>query len=400
MKILNEYLRTFTSLNNKCKLFLYLFFIRSFSAGIIYYIAIYLSHINLKANVIGYEISSLILGNLLGSLLVSQVLNNNNTFKLAGYGLFIQGLCFLIISLFSSTYLLALAVFSIGFFGYIYKISSDFLITSLSGEDKNSRSKAITLMSVFSNLGLGLGGASVGLISENNAKFLFLGTGILLLVASMPYFKNNSQLSEIINNNSNDNELPNSNLFILSLISILVMGMIFAQQRIGFGIFLNNHFSGSGMSAIILLNSAMIILVLPILRPYLVQHSSVITMGVGVLLLGGGMFFLKYITNFYFVPFLCIVWTLGEMISSTISHLMCFQFSEKNKRGQAMGAYKFLYALGTLVGALIGARILKYSSLDNIWLLCGFLGFFVFFLSLLITSFKKSFNPSLSPRSL
>lgn len=399
-KILDEYVRTYTSLNKECKTYLVLFFLRAYSAGIIFYIAIYLSNLNLNANIIGFEISSLVLGNLLGSLFASHILTNKNVLNLAGLSLISQGLCFVIISSNSSLYLLAVSVFFIGFSGYFYQVSSGLLITGLSGSDKGSRSKAITLMSVFSNLGLSLGGVSVSLISENHAQLLFLSAGILLIIISIPYFQHNTKVSNSIDNNVNNDDPPNLNFLVLSLMSILVTGMIFAQHRVGFGIYLNEHFSGSGMSTIIVINSAIIICILPILRPFLIKASSVVTMGFGGLLLGGGMFFLQYISNFYLVIFLCVIWTLGEMISNTLSHLICFQCSKKEKRGKAIGTYKFLYALGTFLGALLGAGILKYSSINSLWHLCGLLGMLMFITSIFVFNFKNQFNPLLNKRIL
>jgi MFS family permease len=392
-KILDEYVKTYTSLNKECKNFLLLYFLRSYSAGIVFYIAIYFSTLNLDANIIGYEISSLVLGNLLGSLFASQILTNKNVLKLAGFSLVIQGLCFLIISFNDSVYLLGAAVFFIGFSGYFYQVSNNFLITSISGTDKNSRSKAITLMSVFSNLGLSLGGVSVSLVSENHAQLLFLSTGILLIAISVPYFKNNTELGGIIDYNINNDEPPNLTFFSLSLLSILVAGMIFAQQRVGFGIFLNENFSGSGMSTIIVINSAIIIFILPLLRPFLIKVSSVITMGFGVLLLGGGMFLLQYVKNFYLVALLCIVWTFGEMISNTLSQLICFQCSKKEKRGKSIGIYKFLYSVGTFVGAFLAASMLKHYSLNSLWILCGLLGTIMFIIPIFVYNFKNKFNP-------
>lgn len=387
--IIENYLKTYTSLNDECKKYLLLYFVRSYSSGIIFYIAIYLANLNLNANVIGYQVSSLVLGNLLGSLFASQILNNNNVLKLAGFSLFIQGLSFGVISLHASVYILAAAVFFVGFSGYFYQVASSFIITGLSGSDKGSRSKAITLISVFSNLGLSLGGVSVSLFSENHALMLFLSTGLLLMIIAMPYFNNNTHIGNLIDNNINNDDSPETNFLLLSLFAIMITGMIFAQQRVGFGIFLTDHFSGSGMSSIILINSMMIIFVLPTLRPMLIKINSVITMGVGVLLLGGGMFFLQYITSFYFVALLCVIWTLGEMIASTLSHLICFQFSKKDNRGKAMGLYKFLYAFGTFLGAIIGAGLLKNYSINSIWQLCGFLGFFMLFLSVVVFNFNR-----------
>lgn len=397
---LEEYFKTYTSLNFECKMFIFLYFLRSYSAGIVFYISIYFANMSLNSSLIGYQISSLVLGNLLGSLFATSVLNNNNVLKLSGLSLLIKGICFISISLHSSIYLIALSVFFLGFFGYLFQVCSHFLITGLSGIDKVTMSKAITSMSVFANLGLCLGGISVSLLSKNHAQFLFLSTGILLILISIPYFRNKSQIAKIMDNNLSNNEPPELNFLVISLLTILIVGIIFAQQRIGLGIFLTEHFSGLGMSSIITLNSLMIIFILPILRPIIIRGHSIITMGLGVLLLGGGMYLIQYISSFYSLLLLCIIWTIGEMIANTLSHLLSYQCSKKERRGNIMGLYKFLYALGTFVGAIVGARILQNAKIDSLWSICGIFGFIMFIITVFAFNYKMHFSPVISKHTL
>lgn len=383
-KIVYGYFETFTSLNFDCKFFLLLFLIRSYSAGMVYYIVIYLANLHLDANIIGHQISLLVLGNLLGSLFASHTLNYQNVLKCNGFSLLVQGLCFLMIACSKSQALLTIFVFLTGFSGYVYQISSSFLITNLSGSDEGSRSRAVTLLSVLSNLGLGTGGAAVSLFSENHAQFLFFSTGLLLILFAMFYFKKSMRIFVIVDKNIQNDGITHSKYLLSSLLSAFVLGVLFAQHRIGLNIFIHEYFSHTQMSCLIMLNSLLIILFLPMIRPFLIEKGNTAILGFGILLSGGGMFLLQYATSFFWTVLLCIIWTFGEMIATTLSHFMCYQSTRKEQRAKAMSIYKFLYATGTFLGALLGTALLSYFSLTGIWHLCGYLGFIMFVIMFLV----------------
>lgn len=397
----SEYLDTFRSLNNKARQYLLIYLIRSCTSGISFYIAIYLAHLQLSAKIIGYEVSALVFGNLLGSFLVSHILNERNAFKISAISLFMQGVCFSVLIISHTPQLLGLSVFILGVFGYFYQVCSSYLITSIAGKDVVSRSKALTVMSVFSNFGLSCGGILVGILPENSMWVLFLASGLMLMLSAYPFVCNwNRSIENIEISTSESHQGNNRNGLLISLITILIAGMIFAQQRIGLSIFLEQNYSSISVGFVIALNSIMIIFVLPLIRSHILKYRSSLTIGIGGIMLGGGMYLLQYIETIYSVVFLCVFWTFGEMILITLTHLNCFEYSKSHSRGRMMGLYKFLYAFGTLGGSILGSHLLTGASLLHIWQLCGILGILILLITLMSATISFGFNRLISSHSL
>ncbi|WP_058513116.1 MFS transporter [Legionella santicrucis] len=119
-----------------------------------------------------------------------------------------------------------------------------------------------------------------------------------------------------------------------------------------------------------------------------------LAMGLGAFFLGGGMFVLNIASSAYWlVIMVCLITTLGEMLGTTLSQLLCFQYVSKEKRGKAMGYYKFLYAFGTIFGTLIGGKIQVTFGENYIWYFCGIIGFLSLALCLKVNS--REFKPQL-----
>ena len=109
---------------------------------------------------------------------------------------------------------------------------------------------AISLLNVSSNIGVGLGGVIVSYLSKNYPIMMFVTIGISLLIISIIYFYEPNEFVTIIEeNNIVKKSKSNFNLYLLSLSVIFILGIIFAQQRVGYAIFLEENFGESGASS-------------------------------------------------------------------------------------------------------------------------------------------------------
>lgn len=167
----------------------------------------------------------------------------------------------------------------------------------------------------------------------------------------------------------------NSNVYHLSLCIIFILGLVFAQQRVGYSLFLTQYYGDSGASFIFMLNALLIIFFLPTVTSFAIKKNQILTMGSGALLLGGGMFFLCLASSSWWLTVLiCLVTTLGEMLGTTLSQLLCFQYAPDAYKGKAMSYYKFLYALGTIFGTLTGGKLQMLWGENYVWFFCGIVG--------------------------
>lgn len=263
--IIRLYIKEYFSLNNKCILYLFLHILFSIAAGIFFFIAIYLK-LNLKLDVrsIANISSFFVLGQLLGSWLSSKLLDQINYFYLTSIALLIVALSLFLLCVIHQPSLLIPTVIILGVGCYLYIISSSFLITNLAGTTAQDRGRAISLLSVSSNMGIGIGGTLVNYFSIQYSQIMFALIGILLLIASLIYWIDGKIKFEANLNISDNYQNANKALYRLSLFFIFMLGIIFAQQRISYALFLNNSFGAFGASSIFLLNSLIIIFCLPI----------------------------------------------------------------------------------------------------------------------------------------
>ncbi|STX55463.1 multidrug resistance protein, MFS family [Legionella beliardensis] len=375
MDIIKQYFADFKKLNNKCKLYLFFYMIQSISFGISFFIAIFLNEFLLiKPDTISLIVGFFIAGNLVGSKLISSFLDKNNPFKLSSAALFIQAICFYLITFTNVVSILVITMFILGASSYIYVICNDYLITNLSGDLESERATAISLLNVSSNIGLGIGGVIISYMSKNNPVLMFTFIGSTLLISSIVYYLDSKKFLYALKKELQEPSLTcfNQNFYRVSLLIIFLLGLIFAQQRVGYSLFLTNYFNESGASFIFLLNSILIIFFLPTVTRYAIETNQIITMGFGSCILGVGMFLLRYASHsFSLVVFICLITTLGEMLGTTLSQLICFQNASGHNKGKAMGNYKFLYSLGTIIGTLVGGKMQIYFNSNSVWIFCG-----------------------------
>lgn len=386
-----HYLKKFAELDAKCRQFIFHYFIRAISAGIAFFIGIYLSHIQTKWLVIGYEVTALSAGYLIGGWLAAQLTDKLNPLVCSGVSILIQGICFIVIAFSTHPILLGFAVFCYGIAGYFYIAVSNYVITSYATRFDN-RMYAISYFSIASNLGLLLGGVLISYLTKEYASIVFTMVGLTLIGSSWFYFSQRHEAIVIQKNNHTDSTYSNPLVYFTALLITFLLGCIIAQQRIGYQIFLNDHFSSGQISSILTLNTFLIVLFLPYITERFINYSKLPTLGLGGLLLGIGMFLAIYSNNYYFILALCVMRTIGEMIVSVLSQYLCFQFSSKQSRGKAMGNYKFIFALGILGGSFVGSNVLSSLGINAIWYLCGILGAIILGTSLLVTFYLKKFR--------
>lgn len=376
-----NYFAIFNQLDPRCKQFLFLYFIRAISAGIAFFIGIYLAHIRMKWLIIGYEVTALSAGNIVGAWLSAKYSDKFNPLIFSGFSLLLQGICFLLIAYSAKPVVLAASVFLYGLAGYAFVAINHYIITSYANDSESVRAHVISFTSIASNIGLLLGGILVSYLSSDYAILLFSLIGGMLIVVSLFYFCEKGESVIIRNSNLNDSTTPNKTIYFVALAATFLLGIIFAQQRIGYQVFLENHFTSLQISIILGLNTFIIITLLPYLTQRIMALNHLIALALGGLILGVGMYLVIYSDNYYFVLSLCVVRTLGEMIAIVMSQFICFQYSPKAARGRAMGNHKFIFAFGILAGSFIGANMLSDWGMNLVWVLCGMTGLMIFTVS-------------------
>lgn len=377
LSAVRKYFNSFLSLNNEAKLLLTFYLFRSISAGMTFFIGIFLAHIHMKVSVIGFEVSAIALGNMLGSWLAAKYTDRFNPYILSSWSLLTQACCFILIGLLKSPLVLALIIFLNGVTGYFYISVSSYLITSAAGAGANDRANAIGFKTVMSNLGIGIGGVIVSYSSQDLAYGAFMLMGIVLFVLSYLYLKHAKDISSNSQNKrAQSGDGSNDQLLILTLISVGLMGLIIGIQRVGMQYFYEENFSSGEVSFVIMLNTVMIISLMPFVIKYLRNKNHTFYLGIGAVFLGVGTSMHAFCATITALSVLCVLRTLGEMLMSQETEYLCFQSARSDERGRALGYYKLIFSLGTTIGAIFSGEMLELFGLRVVWELSALIGIF------------------------
>lgn len=348
---------------------------------------------------IGYEITALSAGNLIGSWIATKTVEKFNPFRLSNVSLMLQGICFITLAFTKNPIILASTIFIYGASGYAYISYNNYLIPAAAGEQDKLRAHAISYTSIASNLGILIGGMIVNTLSSKYAFLIFNLVGITLVFISLIIKPENFILSQV-SQEKTYHKNQNRTLYLLALAIVFLMGIIIAQQRVGYQIFLENSFSSYQVNMILMLNSILIIAFLPALTQHLLLYDKVKSLALGCSALSLGMFLTVSSTQYIFILFLCLIRTAGEMMTSTLSQALCFQNANIENRGKAMAFYKLLFSVGILLGSLLGSNLLNAHGLMAIWDLCGIIGCCMVLLILFVKTRKKHTTSSPFQRTL
>ncbi len=377
LSVARHYCNSFLSLNNEAKLLLVFYLFRSISAGMTFFIGIFLAHIHMKVSVIGLEVSAIALGNMLGSWLAAKYTDKFNPYMLSSWSLVTQACCFILIGLMKSPLALALIIFLNGVTGYFYISVSSFLITSAAGTEAKDWAHAIGFKTVMSNLGIGIGGVIVSYSSQDVAYSAFMLMGVVLFALSYLYARQAKGTSLIKQQQKEqDSNVSSPQLLMLSLISVGLMGLIIGIQRVGMQFFYEENFSSGEVSFVIMLNTLMIIGLMPFIIKYLQNKNHTFYLGVGAILLGVGTSMQAFCATVVALSALCVLRTLGEMLMSQETEYLCFQSARSDERGKALGYYKLIFSLGTTIGAIFSGEMLELFGLNVVWELSALIGIF------------------------
>lgn len=381
-------LKSLSQLDKTCKKYLFFYMLESMAAGISFFIAIYL-HIYLKLSLseISFIVASNVFGNLCGSFFTSKILDKTNPVRLASFALMTEGVCFILVTTTNQVWTLSLLMFLIGFGCYSFAIANNLFISNLAGEKTSQRTIVISFLNLSSNAGLAIGGIIVNLVAEKIPLLVFILLGITLFLVSLFYRSDSTKYRPQKVQDQLSPEVPPSHkkIYLLSLFVIFMVGILFAQQRVGYPIYLQNYFNTFQISLIFLLNSILLVFFLTATVNAVGRFNQIIVTGFGGLLLGLGMYFLQYIQTFAFLVIACIIFSVGEIIVTVFSQLLCFQCADKKKKGKATGLYRLLYALGTILGTFMGEKIQQLWGENYVWSFCGLTAWLVLTVCLIVS---------------
>jgi len=383
--LIKNYYMSFSGLNRSCWQGIVLSFLESVLAGAFYFLSVYfvdILHIDISTS--GKMISFYGLGTILGGYVGGRLSDRLSPTIVATISLFIQGITFLALIKVRQVEIIAVDLFVLGIATYTFITSNYVCVLSFCEGSESNRLKAINILSVASNLGIGFSSILIGELAYFGFQYVFFISGILLFLLAIlaSNFKvriitDDKSKKKEQNDQAKNTQLSYKAAINYALLSLFFTGMIVSQLSTTYSIYVKEAFPNLGIHAYAILFSLNTILVI-CFQNYLVNKFSdkniIIMIGVGSFLIGLGMFVLNFSFIFLIALFSCIIYSVGEMIFFSMVQLVCYQKSKEGKKGSGLGMYRMVYASSRFFGPTVGSSIYYYLGGNVIWYSSGFIG--------------------------
>jgi len=378
------YVSSYLGLSLACWQGIILNFVESTLMGVYYFLPIYfvnVYHINITTA--GVIMSFYGLGAIIGALMGGFLSDKISPRTVSSACLLILSIVFLMLTKLHIVNLLIIALFTMGTASYGF-ITSNHLWVLAQCHHQEERLKAINLLSVASNLGLGLSAIVVGLMANYSFKSILALSGSLLFLSAIYFYLieqeiNPSHIHHVIENTAKtpDDAIKNKKLIYLVLACLFFTGLIVFQASTTYSIYIQKSFPDLGLKAISILftlNSFLVVIFQASIINLLHTKNKILMIGIGAFLLGFARLMLSFSFIFSLAILSCLVYTLGEILFFSVAQFVCYQNGLEKKKGYALGTYRMVYASSRVLGPAVGGHIYQQFGANMLWFICGLLG--------------------------
>lgn len=365
-------------------------FIETTLSGVFFFLSYYFVHsLNYDIESVSILISCYGVGTMFGGYLGGKLSDKYSANIVSAVSLIIQSIAFCFLNHASTMYLLIVVIFFLGISSYGFITSNYIWILSQCAENKAAKLRVLNILSVISNLALGLSAIIVTFISNENFPYFFVSNSfIFLILAFLLIFQEYQAPKKNIDNKKVLIENPNYSvkdykILIIVLSSVFFGGVIVSQMSTTYSLYLESIFPEYGLigfSIFFIINTLMIVTMQTPIGEFLVKKNALGMVGFGSLLLGLGTGLIAASYVFSIVIFACVIYTLGEMILFSIAQLVCFEKAPESKKGQQLGIFRMIFGASKVVGPMLGGMIYYHLGGNILWCLSCILGIFFFFI--------------------
>lgn len=369
-------------------------FIESSFGGICFFLSLYfVNELQINIAISGLLISFYGFGKFVGGFVGGRLSDKMSPSFVALFSLVVEAIAFLSLIKINNIKLLMLILFVLGFSTYTFITSNNICVLKNCNNNDKDRLKAINILTIASNLGIGLSGVIVALIAPYGFENIFALSGILLLITAVwtaLYGERQYRLvSDYVSKKtetkgqyvSEGAQGQNSKIILLILVCLFFAGLIVWQRTATYLIYIQHLFPGLGYKAIaflFILNPIMIVLFQSPLVGLFKNANKLVMTGVGILLMAFGMYALTFATYYSFAVMACIIYTIGEMLFFAMAQLVIYQRSSENKKGHNIGLYRTVYASSAIIGPAMAGFIYHNFGANMVWYLMGAAGLICF----------------------
>ena len=383
-----SYISSYLGLSSACWQGIILSFAEAMFAGVCYFFSIYFVN-ELKINMVdaGLIMSCFGLGTIIGGLTGGKLSDKIDPALVSIGSLVIQACGYFALIKLTSVNWLMLDLLIIGIAAYSFITSNHVWVIGQCNNNEAERLKAINLLGVTSNLGLGVSAIIIGSLSTYGFQNIILFSSAFFLIAAVYlfFYLDKTNPDRIVENNTTDSKSEtqtineNRKVIWLALSCLFLVGIVVAQLSTTYTVHIQQSFPDRGLSGVSILfaiNCFMVVLFQNPIVNYFSSYNKTLMVGAGAMIIGAGMSMLSWPVSFAFVVLSCVVYTVGEMLFFSMVQLVCYQSGRRDKKGQSLGLYRMTYAASRVTGPYVGSYLYLNMGGGILWGLCGLIGAF------------------------
>ncbi|KTC66768.1 multidrug resistance protein, MFS family [Legionella birminghamensis] len=373
---------------------LLIYAIQSTCGGTAFYISLFLSgYSHLNPAQIGLALSFGSVGNIAGGYIGGYLCDKYNASYNLKFGLLIQGSALFLLVFLQQFKFILISMMLMGFGSYLYVTSSNFILNSKFNRDQNSRTKIISDQHIISNIGMFCAAILMGYSTDGYYKIIFTCIAFTIITVGItlrPFAKNDFETKFDSHIQLQDLAAKNY-IYLLGIITIGVVGLMFAAHRIGLPIYLNANFGNINTGFLMALNPLIILF----FQRRIIRYSSnneFIAIVIGLILFAFSFLILNCSATVFIVIFSTILLTIGEILTVTHAQSIAFGYAPKNSKGKIMGLYKAMYSITKVFGSYYSGIIIYNLGYVYLWSISSYLGFMGCFIALIYFFKHKHLN--------
>lgn len=387
--IFKSYFQTYQGLPARSLRQIFISFITTIASSFAYYLSIYfVSQKNLKIDTAGFLLSCYGFGTVVGGILGGKLSDKISPRRISIICLLIEAISVFALVGINSTTIMAINLFLMGIAFYGFKTSNTMIVLRPCKHNEEIKIKALNILYVISNLGLGISAVIISIIGNYSFSYIFYPASFLLLSAAtinlseeLKFCKHAKRfkLKPQIKTQKTRSQIKTSVWKKISpiLITLFLIGLVIAQRRATYPVFIQQLFPGMGLESVgilLALNPILIVFTQTPIVQFFSKFNKVLIIGSGAFLMGFGTLILSFSPLFSMAFLAGVIYTFGEMLFFSLAQLVCYNYAEKSEKGNVLGVFQTVYALSIVAGPVLGGVIYHHYGSTLLWYLSGTIG--------------------------
>lgn len=277
---------------------------------------------------------------------------------------------------------IAPAIFFIALVSEMYRPGMQAAVADLVPAHDRVRAFGLTYWVI--NLGWSVGLALGGILYGHSWHWLFIGDGLTTLlfgvIIAIGVPETRPARATTVAADGTVSHVPHESawagflspfrdrVFMLFVFLAFCFAVVFLQNATTFGLDMATHgIKPATYGLIIGLNGVLIVLIQPVLGPYLTRFDRSRTLAVGVMLAGLGFGMYAFVRTPLWYTLGVVLWTVGEICVLPVANAVVADLAPADKRGRYQGTYGLSWGFASAAAPALGMGVLSRYGATWLW---------------------------------